>query len=212
MYIPPVFKTDDDTALKFAAARGFGTLIAVDQGRPMAAHLPFLMHRGADGVRVELHVARANPLHEIIAKAPEVLLTVLGPDTYISPDWYVSADQVPTWNYVTVHLGGTARAVPHIKNLDHADRLSAQFEHKLLPKTPWTSSKMTVAKREAMLRAIVGIEIAITTVEAQWKLGQHKSVADQESVVRNLEQLGTGQPYLELLRGWKGRSGLSDLD
>jgi transcriptional regulator len=204
MYIPPVFKTDDDTALGFAAKRGFGTLIAVDGGRPVASHLPFLLHRDEGRLWAELHVARANPLHEIIACAPDVLLTVIGPDAYISPDWYVSTDQVPTWNYVSVHLSGTARVVPQVANLDHADRLSAHFEAQLLPKKPWASAKMTPVKREAMLRAIVGLEIDVTHVEAQWKLGQHKSAADQAGVIAGLEGLGTPKAlgYLSVVKQW----------
>ncbi len=191
MYIPPVFKIDDGTALAFVAKRGFGTLVAVDGGRPVASHLPFLLHRDEGRLWVELHVARANPLHEIITRAPDVLLTVMGPDAYISPDWYVSADQVSTWNYVSVHLSGIARIVPQPDNLDHVDRLSAHFEAQLLPKEPWTSAKMTQARREAMLHAIVGMQIDITQFAAQGKFGQHKSAADQAGVIANLKSLGT---------------------
>ena len=209
MYIPSAFKTDDDTALAFAGKRGFGTLVAVDGTRPVASHLPFLLHRDEGRLWVELHVARVNPLHEIIARAPDVLLTVMGPDAYISPDWYVSADQVSTWNYVSVHLSGTARVLPQLENLGHADRLSAHFEEQLLPKKPWTSSKMTPQKRDAMLRAIIGLEIDITKVEAQWKLGQHKSAADQAGVLANLEALGTprAEGYLSVLQPWLASRG-----
>ena len=209
MYIPSAFKTDDDTALAFAAKRGFGTLIAVDGTRPVASHLPFLLHRDAGRLWVELHVARVNPLHEIIARAPDVLLTVMGPDAYISPDWYVTADQVSTWNYVSVHLSGTARLIPQLENLSHADRLSAHFEAQLLPKKPWTTAKMTTAKRDAMLRAIIGIEIDVTTVEAQWKLGQHKNAADQAGVLANLEALGTPKAmgYLSVVKPWLASRG-----
>ncbi len=209
MYIPPAFKTDDDTALTFAAKRGFGTLIAVDGMLPVASHLPFLLHRDAGRLWVELHVARVNPLHEIIARAPEVLLTVMGPDTYISPDWYVTADQVSTWNYVSVHLSGTARILPQPENLGHADRLSAHFEAQLLPKKPWTSAKMTPLKRDAMLRAIIGLEIDVTKVEAQWKLGQHKNAADQVGVITNLEALGTPKAdgYLSVVKPWLASRG-----
>jgi transcriptional regulator len=206
MYIPPVFKTDDATALAFAAKRGFGTLVAVDNGRPVASHLPFLLHSDdSNAIRIALHVARANPLHEIIGRAPDVLLTVLGPDTYISPDWYVSADQVSTWNYVSVHFSGTARTLPQTGNLEHVDGLSARFEAALLPKKPWTSAKMTPARREAMLTAIVGIEITVTKIEAQWKLGQHKQMADQDGVIANLKKLGTpaAAAYLEQWRAWR---------
>jgi transcriptional regulator len=210
MYIPAAFKTDDATALAFAQRRGFGTLVAVDGGRPVASHLPFLLHADdPKAVRVEMHVARVNPLHEVIGRAPEVLITVMGADTYISPDWYASADQVSTWNYVAVHLSGTARTVPQAGNLDHADRLSARFEADLLPKKPWTSAKMTEARRSAMLSAIVGIEITVTKIEAQWKLGQHKQQADQDGVIANLEKLGTpaAAAYLAQWRTWRSAKG-----
>lgn len=208
MYIPPAFKADDDTALAFVAKRGFGTLIAVDGGRPVASHLPFLLHRDEGRLWVELHVARANPLHEIITRAPDVLLTVMGPDAYISPDWYVSADQVSTWNYVSVHLSGIARVVPQPDNLDHVDRLSAHFEAQLLPKEPWTSAKMTQARREAMLHAIVGMQIDITQFAAQGKFGQHKSAADQAGVIANLKALGTPKAleYLSVVEPWLDRT------
>ena len=206
MYVPPAFKSDDDSALAFAAARGFGTLIAVDGGKPIASHLPFLLHRKADGgAWIEMHVARVNPLAEVIGRAPDVLLTVMGADTYISPDWYVSVDQVSTWNYVSVHLSGTAKTIEQTANLAHADRLSARFEADLLPKKPWTTAKMTPARREAMLKAIIGIEITVTKIEAQWKLGQHKQPADQDGVIANLEKLGTPQShaYLAQWRAWR---------
>jgi transcriptional regulator len=189
MYVPPAFRVDDATAWAFVEARAFGTLVAVDAGRPVAAHLPLLVKTAGGGRKhIECHVARANPIHEVIARAPDVLVTVMGPDAYVSPDWYVSADQVSTWNYVSVHLSGRARCRPSKTALGHVDDLSAVFENRLLPKKPWTSAKMTLARRTAMLAAVVGIEIEITGLEAQWKLGQHKSAADQAGVLAAWDQ------------------------
>jgi transcriptional regulator len=190
MYIPTVFTTDTDKALDFAATRGFGTFVAVDGGRPVASHLPFLLERRDGRVMLEAHVARANPLHDIFARAPDVLVTVMGPDAYISPDWTIAKDQVPTWTYVSVHLSGVARLLPAVENLAMVDRMSAAFEERLKPKRPWTSDKMTPAKREAMLKAIVGLEVEVTAVEGQWKLNQHKPRADRMEVVRMLDWRG----------------------
>lgn len=179
MYVHPAFKTDDDSAWKFVEARGFGAVVAIDAGKPVAAHVPLMTLGGAAGGRVQFHVARVNPLHEIIARAPEVMVTVWGPDAYISPDWYVSADQVPTWNYVSVHLSGAARRLEPDAALEHVEALSQRFEAWLAPKKPWSTSKMPAKKLEAMLKAIVPIEISIDKIEASWKLGQHKTTADQ---------------------------------
>ena len=186
MYIPPPFRSEEEDSLAFARRRGFGTLVAIDGSRPTAAHVPFLLAVDERPARIELHVARANPIHEVIARSGAVLLTVTGPDAYISADWYESSDQVSTWNYVSVHLAGTAQVMPADWTAEHVDRLTALNEARLLPKKPWTTAKMLPAKHQAMLKSIVGIEIAVTGVEGQWKLGQHKTPADQASVLKML--------------------------
>lgn len=190
MYVHPAFKTDEDSAWRYVEARGFGAVVAIDAGKPVGAHVPLMTLGEPAGGRIQFHVARLNPLHEIIAKAPSVLVTVWGPDAYISPDWYVSADQVPTWNYVSVHLSGTARVLPHEQALEHVEALSQRFEAWLAPKKPWSTTKMPARKLEAMLKAIVPIEIHVDSIEASWKLGQHKSTADQYEVARMLEWRG----------------------
>lgn len=196
MYVHPAFKTEEKSALDYAAARGFGAVVAVDNGKPVSSHVPFLLRPGPAGVRLEFHVARANLLHEIIARSPEVMMIVWGPDAYISPDWYVSPDQVPTWNYVGVHLNGKAMVLGPDATHAHVEALSQEFEGWLGPKKPWSTAKMPERKREAMLRAIVAIEVAVDSIEASWKLGQHKTTADQYEIARMLEWRGD----------WNGRA------
>src|ERR1700704_3998899 len=107
MYTPPVFKPDRAASLAFAEARGFGTVCACDGGKPIASSLPFLLTYGDDGTPyVAFHVARQNRLATLADGAPSWLLAVNGVDAYVSPDWYVSPDQVPTWLYQAVHLTG----------------------------------------------------------------------------------------------------------
>ena len=112
-----------------------------------------------------------------------------GPDAYISPDWYVSSNQVPTWNYVAVHVTGTAAPMDASRLRDHVDRLSALFERRL-PKPPWTSAKMDPARLAAMLKAIVGMTITVEALEGQWKLGQRKGLGDHEGAVAGLRSRG----------------------
>ena len=191
MYVNSAFKTDEMAAWDFVAERGFGAIVAIDQGTPVSAHVPLLVTGTGDERRVEFHVARANPIHQVIAAGPRVLVIVTGPDAYISPDWYVSADQVPTWNYVAAHLTGTARAIPHAQALDHVERMSLSFERRLLPKKPWSTSKMTEQKRAMMLRAIVPIEIEIERIECSFKLSQNKTVTDRMEAARMLDWRGS---------------------
>ena len=190
MYIPPVFRTDDALAWDYVSKRGFGTVVAVADAIPVAAHVPFIATADADGRRLAFHIARANPLHEILAASSQALVIVSGPDSYISPDWYVSSNQVPTWNYVSVHLTGVARVLPSDAALAQVEALSARFEARLWPKRPWTMGKLQPEIRDRMLAAIVPLEITVATIEAQWKLGQHKSLADQDSVLRMLDWHG----------------------
>jgi transcriptional regulator len=202
MYVHPAFKTDEKSALDYAAARGFGAIVAVHNGKPMSSHVPFLLRPDPARMRFEFHVARANPLHEIIAQSPDVMMIVWGPDAYISPDWYVSPEQVPTWNYVNVHLSGKATVLGPDATLAHVEALSQEFEGWLAPKKPWSTAKMPEKKRDMMLRAIVAIDVVVDTIEASWKLGQHKSMADQYEIARMLEWRGdwNGKALSEVMK------------
>lgn len=191
MYVNQAFKTDDNAAWAFVRERGFGAVTAVADGTPVAAHVPLLVTGGDAGRRIEFHVARANPLHEIIAKLPRVLVIVQGADAYISPDWYVSAEQVPTWNYMAAHITGVATAMAPERAHAHVEAMSLAFEARLSPKKPWSTAKMTERRREMMLAAIVPIEIKVESIECAMKLSQNKTVTDRIEAARMLDWRGS---------------------
>jgi transcriptional regulator len=183
MYTPPMFKPDRAASLAFAQARGFGLVCAWDGAKPIASPLPFYLSFADDGTpRAAFHVARHNPLVTLAGRTGAWLLAVNGPDAYVSPDWYVSPDQVPTWLYQAVHLTGTVRILSDDELAEQIDTLSAKFENWLLPKKPWTSSKMTAGRLDAMKKAIVGLVMTVEEVEGSFKLNQHKSDADYSAV------------------------------
>jgi transcriptional regulator len=182
MYTPPPFKPDRASSLAFAEARGFGLVCAWDGAKPIASPLPFYLSYAADGTpRAAFHLARHNPLIKL-AGTSSWLLAVAGPDTYVSADWYVSPDQVPTWLYRAVHLAGPVRRLSDDELAVQIDTLSAKFENRLRPKRPWTSAKMTAARLEAMKKAIVSLEMTVEEVEGSFKLNQHKSETDYVAV------------------------------
>jgi transcriptional regulator len=115
-------------------------------------------------------------------------MAIGGADTYVSPDWYASPDQVPTWLYQAVHLTGPVRLLPNDELGEHLDRLSAKFEERLAPKPPWTSGKMRAGRFDAMQKAIVGLVMSVETVEGSFKLNQHKSDADHAAIASALAQ------------------------
>jgi len=179
MYTPPMFKSDRAASLAFAQMRGFGLACAWDGAKPVASSLPFYLNSTDDGTpRALFHVARHNPLIKLADGTSPWLLAVSGADAYVSPDWYVSPDQVPTWLYQVVHLTGTVRTLSDDELAEQIETLSAKFEERLLPKKPWVSSKMTAGRLEAMKKAIVGLVMTVDSIEGSFKLNQHKSDAD----------------------------------
>ena len=189
MYVNPHFKVHPATALAFAAARGFGIIMTCDGGRPVAAHLPFRLIE-ADGKvpKLEFHVARANALGNIAEKGGTWLVAVQGHDAYVSPDWYASAEQVPTWLYETVQLSGPVRVIPGDHTRQHTEALSAKFESWLAPKAPWLLDKVADRRRDMLLSAIVAVEMTVETVEGAFKLNQHKQDEDHVAIASALAQ------------------------
>ena len=179
MYTPPMFKSDRAASLAFAEARGFALACAWDGSKPVASPLPFYLTFAGDGTpQAAFHVARHNPLVKLADGTTSWLLAVSGADAYVSPDWFVSPDQVPTWLYQVVHLTGTVRTLSDDELAEQIETLSAKFEARLLPKKPWLSSKMTAGRLEALKKAIVGLTMTVENIEGSFKLSQHKSDAD----------------------------------
>ncbi|MBE1281943.1 MAG: FMN-binding negative transcriptional regulator [Rhodobacteraceae bacterium] len=176
MHPNPVFHDADQAAnLEFARDRAFGVLAVCEDGAPLISHVPFLLSE--DGQSVDLHLVRSNPIARLARLPIKVRLAVSGPDAYISPDWYGIEDQVPTWNYVAVHLVGTLQLLPDSDFRRLLERQSAFYETRLLPKPPWTLDKMSDEALTRMMRMIVPARISVERVEGTWKLSQNKSEA-----------------------------------
>jgi len=195
MFTRPVFEPDRAASLAFVDARGFGVVCAYDGGKPVASSLPFCLEYLSDGTPcVSFHVARGNALAGLADRQssclsspkPSWLFAVNGADAYVSPHWYASPDQVPTWLYQAVHLSGPVRIMTGQQLADHLDALSARFESWLAPKPPWTTSEVTAGRREAMMQAIVGLVMTVEEIEGSFKLNQHKSDVDHVAVATAL--------------------------
>lgn len=190
MHPNPAFRQEPlDRNLAFARARGFGILSVNGPEGPLAAHVPFLLNDDASGA--ELHLARSNPIARAGLPAP-ALIAVAGPDAYISPDWYGPhdqvPDQVPTWNYVAVHLRGTLEPLPEDALRPHVDALSAEHESRIAGKRPWTSAKMTEGAMPRMMRMILPFRFHVTSVEGTWKLNQNKTPEIRARAAKALSQ------------------------
>ena len=195
MHPNPAFrKTPHARNLAFVRDRAFGTLAVTAGDGPLLSHIPLAL--SADGQTADLHLVRSNPILRVLPCA--AVIAVQGPDAYVSPDWYEVPDQVPTWNYVAVHLRGHLEALPQEAMRDMLDRQSAHFEDQLQPKAPWTTSKMTPDVLERMMRQIVPCRLTIASVEATWKLGQNKPDTVRVAAAQRIRNSGIGQEVGQL--------------
>lgn len=196
MHPNPAFRAEDTARhLSFARARAFGTLAVNATPAPLLSHIPFLLDD--TGVTADLHLVRSNPIARL-GPTPAVI-SVTGPDGYVSPDWYGVDDQVPTWNYVAVHLRGRLEPLPHATMRDMLDRQSAHFEDQLRPKAPWRTEKMTPDVLDRMMRQILPFRLHIDEVTGTWKLNQNKDNAVRLAAARQIET-GSGSELTALAR------------
>ena len=205
MHPNPIYHTQDAAKnLSYARERAFGVLaVSGADGMPLMAHIPFLL--SDDGTVLDLHLVRSNPIARALRDKPlAARIAVSGPDSYISPDWYGMPDQVPTWNYVAVHLTGTLELRPQDELQALLERLSGLFEDRLLPKTPWTTDKMSDGVMDKMMRAIVPCRMSVTGVDGTWKLNQNKPDEVRLQAADHVDGYGIGtdlQVLAALMRG-----------
>ncbi len=191
MHPNPVFHDADSARnISFARKRAFGVLAVTAEDGPHLSHIPFLLSE--NGSTAELHLVRSNPIARMDEGPHRAKIVVSGPDSYVSPDWYGVQDQVPTWNYIAVHMTGTLERLPQEVMHDMLNRQSAAYEEQLIPKTPWTTDKMTPDVLEKMMRMIVPFRFTLTGVDGTWKLGQNKPEAVRISAAEHMADHGIG--------------------
>jgi transcriptional regulator len=203
MYIPAHFAPDAALVDELLRNHGAADLVTLTSQGLVATMLPFIYVPPADsgtgGPRsagqhgaLHGHLARNNDQWRL-GSAGEALAIVRGPDAYISPGWYASKAEhgrvVPTWNYVTAHVYG--RLVVHddpVWTEDLVRRLTTK--HEAYRDHPWSVDDAPRPYIEGQLRAIVGIELEITRIEAKAKLSQNRPPADVEGVIAGLRERG----------------------
>jgi transcriptional regulator len=189
MYIPRHFLEEDpEQLLALMERHSFATLVTVEDGAPFATPLPLLVERGADGrpARILGHMARANPQWRGFSEAREVLAIFHGPHAYVSPRSYVSAPNVPTWNYATVHAYGMPRLIEAPAEVLRILRDStAKFEAGA--ESPWRPEDVADYAHK-LLPGLVAFELRLTRVEGKFKLSQNRTPEDRQSAREALER------------------------
>jgi transcriptional regulator len=188
MYIPTSFSETDLSRLHDMLERSsFALLVTQVEAVLQITHLPLLLDRGAGpfGTLVG-HLARANPHADQLAGRPSTVI-FSGPHTYISPTWYEAQNVVPTWNYVAVHVTGTAELITEPVALRAiVERMTDTYEAGM--PTPWKLPDSTAIDR--MLDQIVGFRLPIQSIEGKWKLNQNHPPERRRKVIAQLRQQG----------------------
>ncbi|MBV9446320.1 MAG: FMN-binding negative transcriptional regulator [Streptosporangiaceae bacterium] len=194
MYVPAHFAADDATVKELLARHGAADLITLTEDGMLATMLPFVYEPSVgDHGALYGHVARNNEQWRKPALG-ESLAIVRGPDAYISPSWYASKAEhgrvVPTWNYVTAHVYGQLVVHDDPTWVEGVVR-RLTIKHEAAKGEPiWSVDDAPRQYIEGQLRAIVGLELLITRVEAKAKLSQNRPPADVEGVIAGLSARG----------------------
>jgi transcriptional regulator len=192
MYVPAHFAADDATVQALLHGSPAGDLVTVGADGPMASLIPFVHdpHAGEHGSLLG-HLARNNPQWR--ESADRALVILRGPDAYVSPGWYASKAEhgrvVPTWDYVTVHVHGRLVVHDDVGFVEDVVRRLTQ-KHEAGRTSPWSVDDAPERFVAGQLRAVVGVEVQVTRIEAKAKLSQNRPEADVDGVVAGLLQDG----------------------
>jgi transcriptional regulator len=186
VYIPEHFRVHDHSdAIAFMRANPFAILVSSADDAPFATHLPVFVEQKEDQLILRGHVAKANPHWRHLEQNPTCMTIFHGPHAYVSTSNYVARENVPTWNYGAVHVYGNARTFSSPEDLQGIlHQLIGTFEPAYAEQ--WGS--LSESYRERMLSHIVGIEIAVTKIEAKFKLSQNRAKEEQTNVITSLEK------------------------
>ena len=191
MYIPELYKNENREEIEsFIHQNGFAILVNQTQGKLWATHTPLLLETREDGKLILTgHISKANPQALSFNDNDEVLAIFSGAHAYISSSWY-DHENVPTWNYLAVHVYGKVRVYNHEEALDFLKKLVDKYEAK--SKNPVRVENLSEkTMREA--RGIVAFEIEITNLEAQKKLSQNRDDKNYRNIITELEKTKENQ-------------------
>lgn len=203
MYQPSAFREERlETLHELIRAHPLATLITAGPGGLVANLVPFILADEGDQGTLRAHVAKANDQVGALATGAETLVVFQGPEAYITPSWYPSKKEhgrvVPTWNYAVVQVRGTPRVIDDPAWLRTQIGALTSAQEGKRPE-PWKVTDAPEAFIEGQLRAIIGVEIPIVTIEGKWKVSQNRSAADRQGVYRGLEDEGRNEEMARLV-------------
>jgi len=188
VYIPHHHKNENiDEVRQFLLENSFGILLNQNGGKIIGSHIPLELEKDTDGNDVLIgHLAKANPQAKLLKNDDEVLAIFNGPHSYVSSSWY-NHENVPTWNYIAVHVYGKLRIIEGEALLEALKRLVNKYErHSENPVSVEGMSGRTLKQ----VQGIVGFTIAIDEIQAAYKLSQNRDERDYHNITAELNKTG----------------------
>lgn len=187
MYTPKHFQAqNDEKILEFIQKYSFAILIGVEEGKPLASHIPLELIKKENGKQyLQGHVAKANPVWRSFQENQLLLAIFSEPHAYISPTWY-EEENVPTWNYVAVHVYGYPRILEGEELKTCLANLVNRNEVAL--GTDLRFENMSEKMIQNSSRGLVAFEIEIQDIQAAYKLSQNRSERDYDNIISELEK------------------------
>jgi transcriptional regulator len=189
MFTPTHYKNEDINEIKdFLRNNSFGILVNQVDGKPWATHIPLELDVNSQGDDVLVgHIAKANPQWKYFKPDTQVLCIFNGPHSYVSSSWY-KEEEVPTWNYIAVHVYGTLKIQSEAALLEALHKLVDKYEAG--SKEPVSSRDMS-PKTMRQIKGVVGFEIKVEDIQATYKLSQGRE-HDHPKIISELEELDSG--------------------
>jgi transcriptional regulator len=184
MFIPGYYKNENTAEVKdFIRHHGFGVLITHTGKKLWGTHIP--LELSGDGNHLLGHISRANAQWRNFTGGEEVMAIFTGPHAYISSSWY-DHENVPTWNYIAVHVYGTIRIIEGDLLYQSLKRLTDKYEKE--SENPVSLERMSPDYIKKAMLGLVGFEITITNIEAAYKLSQNRDRKNHEAIIHQLEK------------------------
>ena len=186
MYIPDIYKNENQEAITaFLKENSFGILINQTNGKLWATHIPLELSVNKEGKTIlEGHISKENPQWKGFVENDQILAIFSGPHSYISPSWY-DHENVPTWNYIAVHVYGKIKIIEGAAVLESLKKLVDKYEQN--SKNPVRIEDLS---EQTMMqsRGIIAFEIEIEEIQAQQKMSQNRDNKNYQNIISELEK------------------------
>jgi transcriptional regulator len=182
MYVNNYFQHKNSEEIKeFISHNGFAILITQLAGKLLGTHIPLQLAN--DGQKLYGHISKANPQWKSFTEGTEVLAIFSGPHAYVSSSWY-SHENVPTWNYIAVHVYGTIKMIEGEALYESLRQLVDKYERQSTQ--PVSLEKMSADYVRRQMQGIIGFEITISDIQAAYKLSQNRDHNDYHQIIHEL--------------------------